>query len=167
MDPGDFLTVIIDTGLRVLHAFGGPASSDDTRRFVLCVAMQETELSARYQNAPDPEPGEARSWWQFERAGVNGVMTHASSQDLARTACDRLAVVFETEAVWRSLEGNSLLACMFARLLLLTDPYPIPTNVDDAWTCYADRLWRPGAPHPETWWDNWAIADQTVRDRPL
>ncbi|EHL97190.1 hypothetical protein HMPREF9946_04398 [Acetobacteraceae bacterium AT-5844] len=33
-----------------------------------------------------------------------------------------------------------------ARLLLLTDPYAVPETESGAWTCYMNRLWRPGAP---------------------
>lgn len=169
MTPDNFLGKVIDPGLKILHHIGGPEQNDDVRRFLLCVALQESgpTLMARYQSSPAPEPGPARGWWQFEQAGVNGVMSHSASRTLASTVCDWLVVVPDTRAVWRSLEGSSLLAAMFARLLLLTDPYSVPTEADDAWDCYANRLWRPGAPHPETWSDNWATADATVKAHPF
>ena len=40
----------------------------------------------------------------------------------------------------------------FARLLLWTDPAPLPAlgAAVRAWAYYR-RNWRPGKPHPETW----------------
>jgi hypothetical protein len=71
------------------------------------------------------------------------------------------------EAVWRALEGHDVLAAAFARLLLWTDPYPVPLGREEAWTCYAKRLWRPGKPHPDTWGSNWEAAQAAVGKSPI
>jgi hypothetical protein len=170
MAPDVFLRRILDPGLELLAQLGGPAPSEAARRFLLCVALQESgpKLDARYQSSPSSSPGPARGWWQFEQGGgVRGVMTHPASADRARQVCDALAVQFQEPAVWRALEGNDLLSACFSRLLLWTDPFPLPTTENDGWEAYAERLWRPGAPHRDVWHDNWQTAGDTVNGTPL
>src|ERR1700729_1154720 len=109
MDPGTFLTDIIDDGLAFVAGLGGPQPSDDARRLMLCIALQESGpgLSARYQNSPATTPGPARGWWQFEQGGgVAGVLQHAASRTMAAEACSRVTVVPQPAAVWRAIEGN-------------------------------------------------------------
>jgi hypothetical protein len=170
MKPEAFLTNVLDPGLRFLAELGGPKPSDDARRFLLCVALQESgsNLEARYQNSPSTSPGPARGWYQFEQGGgVHGVLQHAASKDRARQVCEALVVQAQDAAVWRALEGNDTLATCFARLLLWTDPPPLPTTEDEAWICYAERLWRPGAPHRDIWHDNWETASAVIAASPL
>ena len=165
MQPSEFLRDILDPGIAFLADLGSPPPSDDARRFLLAVAMQESgpKLDARYQGSPSATPGPARGWWQFEQGGgVRGVLTHAASRDRAGQVCDALRVQRNDAAVWRAIEGNDLLAACFARLLLWTDVPPLPTTEAAAWDCYALRLWRPGKPHPETWGGNWRTASETV-----
>ena len=66
--------------------------------------------------------------------------------------CEARGVPFEADAIWRALENDDVLAAGLARLLLFTDPKPLPAvqQVDTAWNCYV-RTWRPGKPHPEKW----------------
>jgi hypothetical protein len=164
MYPEAFLGGIIDSGLAFLAGFGGPSVSDDARRLMLCIALQESgaSLEARYQNSPSTSPGPARGWWQFEQGGgVAGVLQHNASKTLAAEACKRVTVVPQAAAVWRAIEGNDTLSCVFARLLLWTDPRALPTTQADAWDYYI-RNWRPGKPHPETWPPNWKTAVDTV-----
>ena len=169
MPPEIFLANILDPGLAALTEQGGPPVSDAARRFLLAVALQESgpKLEARYQNSPAASPGPARGWWQFEQGGgVRGVLTHSASQRLARLMCDACTVVAADAAVWRALEGHDLLASAFGRLLLWTDPQPLPTTQQGAWDCYM-RLWRPGKPKPDVWPGNWRTADQTVMRVPI
>lgn len=49
----------------------------------------------------------------------------------------------------------------FARLVLLTDPAPIPVSEGCAWDCYS-RLWRPGKPHRAVWGTHWAAAGEAI-----
>jgi hypothetical protein len=48
--------------------------------------------------------------------------------------------------------------------LLLTDPYQLPPRGDfeGSWALYAQRTWRPGKPHRETWDAFFATGWQTV-----
>ena len=62
-------------------------------------------------------------------------------------------------AVWRVLEGHDLLAAPFARLLLWTDPHPLPSSEATAWGQY-QAIWRPGKPHPRRWGACWRVAGE-------
>jgi hypothetical protein len=164
MSPERFLTRIIDEGLVYVGGIGGPQPSDAARRLMLCIALQESgpNLEARYQNSPAASPGPARGWWQFEQGGgVAGVLQHSASRTMAYEVCDHTVVVPQPAAVWRSIEGNDLLACCFARLLIWTDPKAIPTTEEAAWNYYLN-LWRPGKPHRSAWTPNWKTASDTV-----
>lgn len=164
MLPDIFLEDIIDPGLHLLASISGPQPTNNVRRFLLCIAMQESgpKLDARYQSSPSSNPGPARGWWQFEQGGgVAGVLQHATSKALAQDVCARLTIVPASEAVWRALEGNDMLSAAFARLLVLTDPKSVPSDESTGWDYYL-RTWRPGKPHPETWPTNWKIASEAV-----
>lgn len=165
MTPEQFLDEIITPGLERLEALGGPAVTPDAKRIMLAIAQQESgaSLSARYQSSPSTSPGPARGFWQFEQAGgVAGVLSHSASKDHAAKLCQSCVVVANSGAVWRSLEGHDDLAVGFARLLLFTDPRPLPVTEQDGWDYYI-RNWRPGKPHPENWARNWENASAAVR----
>lgn len=122
---------------------------------LLTIGLQESRFEFRKQLGNGP----ARGFWQFEegnaksRAGVWGVMNHKASQPYMRALCIHFNLPFTTKAVWEALETNDVLACCMARLLLLTDAYKLPavTDTEGAWKLYAERVWRPGKPHRQTW----------------
>lgn len=91
-----------------------------------------------------------------------GVMRHAASKPLAQKWAALKNLPFDESAIWAALEHDDELACVWARLLLWTDPYSIPTEVNQAWVCYAERLWRPGKPHPDKWEGYWHTANDTL-----
>lgn len=107
--------------------------------------------------------GPARGYWQFEEGGgVKGVMTHEKTASLARSVCHARGVPFVRHTVWEALATDDVLAAAFARLLMYTDPFALPTTQAAAWTMYAKRLWRPGKPHPDKWPASWAFALSVV-----
>lgn len=122
---------------------------------LLTIGLQESRFQFRRQLGNGP----ARGFWQFEegnkvsRAGVYGVMNHAASKDHMKRICAHFGVEFTTKAVWEALETNDVLACCAARLLMYTDAAKLPAvnDPDGAWKMYAERVWRPGKPHPQTW----------------
>jgi hypothetical protein len=61
-------------------------------------------------------------------------------------------VPFERTTIYSELERDDVLAAGFARLLLFSDPRPLPdvSQQYEAWDLYL-RTWRPGKPHPHTW----------------
>jgi len=169
MTPTEFLAGFLDPCLKWLASNSGPPVTDAARTMLLCISMQESgpNLDARYQSYPATEPGPARGLWQFEQGGgVAGVLSHPATCDVVKHACGLLMVRPEPAACWRTIEGNDRLAVTFARMLLYSDPYPVPTTEQDAWDCYM-RLWRPGKPHPETWPSNWQAAQAAVQASPL
>lgn len=160
MNPTEFLRDILDPGLDWFeHVTGITRSRAAARPFLLAVAMQESGLTERAQVVAGGAAGPARGWFQFERGGgVVGVLSHGASADLARLCCAAAMVRPTPDVVWRTIEGHDRLAVAFARLLMLTDPAPVPTDMQGAWRCYADRLWRPGKPHPDRWPEAWRLA---------
>lgn len=115
---------------------------------MLAIGLQESRFKHRRQiNGP------ARGYWQFERGGgVRGVLLHNTTRDAAVALCKARGVAPNDQAVYAALERDDVLAAGFARLLLWTDPRPLPElgDADAAWDYYI-RNWRPGKPHRETW----------------
>lgn len=122
---------------------------------MLAIALQESALAHRRQLPARPGGpwGPARGLWQFERGGgVRGVLRHPASKVMAIRLCQLRRVSPDAQSVWLSLPADDLLAAGFARLLLWTDPAPLPALGDQggAWAYY-ERNWRPGKPHPDRW----------------
>lgn len=132
---------------------GDKYSSPDAELLLAAIAFQESNFKYRKQiNGP------ARGLWQFERnGGVRGVMKHPSTAVMALRVCIKLKIEPTYTAVYEALATNDILAAAFARLLLYTDPRPLPTNQNDAWEYYI-RNWRPGKPHPQRWAASWEAA---------
>lgn len=134
-----------------------PTAMDNpaARVLMLAIAMQESKLIYRFQvvqGRPDAK-GPARSFWQFEKGGVRGVMLHLTSRFWAAQLCEKRGVAFTVDAIHKAIETDDVLAAGFARLLIFTDAARLPAATDEAggWRLYAQRCWRPGKPHPETW----------------
>lgn len=136
-------------------------TSDEARVMLLAIGGQESRFQFRRQMGDGP----ARGFWQFERGtqasrgGVWGVYLHRASAELLRLLCRDRDVSFEPRAIWSAIEHDDVLAAGVARLLLLTDPKPLPALGDEsaAWACYL-RTWRPGKPHPKTWPEQYRLA---------
>jgi hypothetical protein len=127
-----------------------PAKMDtpQARVMLLAIGMQESRFEHRLQQG-----GPARGFWQFEKGGgVKGVMTHAQCDQYAQGVCSARGVPFERTAIYLALAKDDVLAAALARLLLWSDPRPLPARTDPqgGWDLYA-RVWRPGKPHRETW----------------
>lgn len=154
---------VLDHLAREHRVPGGPAAE----AMLLAIGMQESRFQHRDQIVPGKPPGQigpATGWWQFERGGgVRGVMTHPRTRPIALPLVQAAGLSWDEVAIWTAFtrpEGDEL-ACAFARLLLYSDPRPLPAAVaeaeDDAWECYL-RNWRPGRPHRGTWGGFWRQA---------
>ena len=139
--------------------------SDRVRVLLLAIGLQESRFQFRRQMGNGP----ARGFWQFEQgatasSGVRGVFNHALTGDTLRRVAVQRGIQPTAAAIWAALETDDVLACVTARLLIYTDGPPLPAlgDADGAWRLYADRCWRPGKPHPETWPANYAAALQAV-----
>jgi len=109
---------------------------------VLATMKQESALAHRKQVG-----GPAKGLAQFERGGgVHGVLNHHASAKLAAAVCDARGVEPLAGPVYDALETDDILAACFARLLLLTDPAPLPAvgDIEGAFETYV-HSWRPGA----------------------
>jgi hypothetical protein len=128
---------------------------------MLAIGGQESRFLFRKQLGDGP----ARSFWQFERGnkspvgGVWGIYLHRASMEPLRLLCRARDVAFEPRSIWAASENDDVLAAGMARLLLWTDPKPLPPAGDEAsaWRYYL-RTWRPGKPHPQTWSDQYGRA---------
>ncbi len=123
-------------------------SSREAEIMLLAIGLQESRFEHRRQIG-----GPARGFWQFEQGGgVRGVLRHRSSREHALAVCRARNVIATESAVYAALEHDDVLAAAFARLLLWTDPKPLPALGDEqgAWDLYL-RVWRPGKPHRHTW----------------
>ncbi len=154
----------IDSGLQLL-----PESMDsrEARLLMGAIALQESKGKHRWQilNVPGLK-GPARGLWQFERGGgVTGVMQHPRTRNFAKAVCDQHGIPFVPRYVHSALEVNDVLAAVFARLLLWSDPRRLPPigNISGAWDCY-ERNWRPGKAKPMAWPENYAAAVAALGD---
>ncbi len=124
-------------------------SSPEARLIMLAICGQEADFHHRWQVVDRSRPGAmgpARGLWQFERGGgVRGVLTHPASRPHAEALCAMRRVPAAIDAVYNTLHVDDVLAAGFARLLLWTDPAPLPAvgDVEAAWKLYL-RTWRPG-----------------------
>lgn len=147
----------IDPALALLPA---RMETPEARVLLLAIGLQESKFRSRWQILKGGRKGAARGLWQFEEGGgVRGVMLHVASGTLARQLCEARNIQYEQDTVWRALEHDDVLAAGLARLLLWTDPQPLP-GLDDylgGWRYYL-RCWRPGKPHLPAWPANYAAA---------
>ena len=165
--PGKILTTVIDPTLALLAQEGIPAS-DKARAMLVAIGLQESRLKERRQlvGKPPRPVGPAMGLWQFEQGGgVKGVLTHKASRAIAEKYALLRVGSIELKKVWEALECDDVLACIFARLLLWTDPKAIPDarpeNEEAAWQVYLGN-WRPGKPHRQTWSGYWQAAIKAV-----
>jgi len=158
MTPSTFLARILDPGLEWVATHGAVAQNRAAARpWLLAVAIQETALLERFQITTGSGPGPARSWWQVEAPTIGLLLKHPVSRPRLLAMCQAATVRAEPACIWRAIEGHDALAVGVARLLLLTDPHPVPIGEAEGWATYT-RVWRPGKPHPSKWPAAWAAA---------
>jgi len=150
MTPDIFFTRIVEPTLLYMASspgIGVPVSAN-ARVLVMTIAGQESRWKERRQIG-----GPARSYWQFEGgpySGTTDVFQKSPRQlGLVCAACD---VPYEQATVFEAMAWNDMLACAMARLLLWSDPAPLPAVGDKVagWDYYI-RRWKPGAPHRISW----------------
>ena len=127
------------------------------RRYLLAIALQESRFEHRRQLG-----GPAKSFAQFERSGVLGLIRHPATAPHLHSAV--VALQYEPEmaaddvGLHAAIEHNDVLACVLARLNLWWLPGPLAADQDGAWDQYI-QAWRPGRPRPATWGVCWRLAD--------
>lgn len=133
--------------------------SPEARVLLLAIGAQESAFRHRTQIG-----GPAHGYWQFEQGGgVTGVIRHRATTRWADAVCVVRGASHGRRSVYAAIVNDEVLACAFARLLLWTDPAPLPAlgDKDGAWRYYL-RTWRPGRPHPGNWEANYSGALECV-----
>lgn len=150
MDAKLFNKCLVLPALEYLSAlWGRNVNTAEARRLLVAIAWQESRIKERAQLGGGP----ARGFWQFEKGGgLAGVVSHDATQEIAVKLFQELAIPYPQRFL--AIELNDTLACCFARLLLYTDPRPLPVGEEAAWDYYLTN-WRPGKPHKRTWGDAW------------
>lgn len=125
---------------------------------LLCIGLQESNLVFTTQIR-----GPARGYWGFEIESCANVLAHNLSEPLAIQLCVHEKVDPNPNAVYTALATHPNLAVGFARLLLETDPSPLPKlgNRDEAWDYYCN-LWKPGKPRAQAWIVNYKVSTATL-----
>lgn len=141
----------------------GIKSSPLAARFLLAIALQESNLSARRQVvASGAEAGPATSFWQFEQGGAaTGVLTHHAVASKMKAICEAYNVLPTPAGLWEAIRYQDIVAACAARLLIYTLPGALPQTQDEAWAQYLSA-WRPGKPKPDKWATYWRMAGETV-----
>ena len=153
MTPVDVLNLAIRPANKMLSL-----ESPLAEVMLLAIGHQESRFMHRRQVG-----GPARGFWQFEVAGVRGVMAHTATRARSRLLLRKLGYDREptNATIQVSLEHSDVLAAGFARLLLYTLPQQLPTTPEAGWLQYIDA-WRPGKPHRRTWARAWQIGVETL-----
>ena len=151
--------ILRDIILPALAILPPPMTSIRAQVMLLAIGAQESGLEHRRQLGGGP----ARGLWQFERAGIQGVLHHHATMEHAAAVCWRCGNAGTTAAVYHQLESDDVLACAFARLLLWTLPgvLPVRGQAEEGWRQYI-AAWRPGKPHRHTWDEFYEEAWATV-----
>jgi hypothetical protein len=156
------LSNIVETAVRpALALLPKHLTSDRAVVMLLAIGLQESRFEYRRQLGNGP----ARGLYQFELGGgVTGVYKHRATHELLRLLCHDRDCNFDPRAIWSALEDDDVLASGLARLLLWTDPKPLPAlgESDAAWDYY-ERNWRPGKPKRRTWRGFYEAAMQEVQ----
>lgn len=149
-----------------------PASmwSVEAYALMLAIALQESGLRARRQQVWSRSerrmvPGPARSLYQFELVGLEGVLRHPATQRHAARLVDALGYADITPAeLLDRMVDDDVLASGMARLNLFWYPAPLPARDDGPTPAYVyyDSIWRPGVKRPNDWPPNWVKAWDTV-----
>lgn len=138
------LTGVIEPALSLLPA---AMTSPEAKVMLLAIGRQESGFATRQQ-----VHGPARGLFQFERTGVLGVMHGTATSSMAYELCIKIGVLWGSSSILDALATDDELACGFARLLLWSDPRPLPA-IGDCLGAYEnyERCWRPGKPSYTRW----------------
>lgn len=158
MTPSDALSSAINPALDLLP---WSMTSDRARVMLLSIGLQESHLTFRRQQPTGP----ARGLWQCEpgtqasRGGIWGLYLFPTTKDALSSLCASRGVSCDPASIYAAIETDDVLAAGCARLLLFTDPKPLPpvSDCEGSWSLYL-RVWRPGKPRPTEWAANHANA---------
>jgi hypothetical protein len=145
-----YIKTQVDIAINMLKGYKASMANENAIRLMYAIGFQESRFLYRRQRG-----GPARGFWQFEKGGIEAVLGHKTTGDIARDImCNMCMFDADADYIIQAIEYNDVLAAVFARLLLFTSPKLIPTfcmaNKDELWQYYLET-WRPGKPRYETW----------------
>jgi len=160
MEPKRFFRTIVQPTLAMMEAHPAiriPVTPKGNVLVMTC-AGQESLWKSRRQiriGQYHPQSVGARSYWQMESTWGGPVAINDVIQDTPRqlfAICEDLEIPTDELSLYEACAWNDTLACALARLLLWSDPAPLPEVGDKqgSWDYYR-RNWKPGVPHPSTW----------------
>lgn len=154
MTPQTYLRCAIAPALSLLP----PAlDTPPARQMLLAIGLQESGLRHRQQVR-----GPARGYLQFELGGLQGVLKHDASRQLAASVVNALDYAdMSPVELHQLLADNDTLCAAMGRLLLWTHRRALPVTEESGWEYYL-ALWRPGKPHAARWPACWAEAEETM-----
>lgn len=160
MNIAEASETIIPAGLGLMPA---KYDSPEARCMLLAIGQQESGFKHRRQIK-----GPARGWWQFEIAGVAGVLNHPSTRNEASRICTFFGYPEDAKILQGAIEHNDLLAVIFARLNLWWLPRRLPAlgEIEAAWKDYLDS-WRPGKPNRDRWETSYGLAYGTIINKTI
>jgi len=143
--------------------------SKEARLLLLAIGLQESRFEYRRQLGGGP----ARGFFQFEegtresRGGVWGAYLHPASNEYLRLLSHERDCEFTPRSIYHRIEHDDVLAAGVARLLLWTDPKPLPAigERQKAWDYYK-RTWNPGKPKPRSWNSYYQCATREIQPEP-
>lgn len=149
----DALKKVVEPGLLLLP---DKMNTVEAKAMLLAIGLQESRFEHRKQIwGPD------HGFYQFEKnGGVKGVVKHPAPNPFLATLDDTLGI----SEIYNQIINDDEMSTVFARLLLYTDPAPLPKltcDPSESWKYYL-RNWRPGKPHRETWDTFWGQAVRAV-----
>lgn len=118
----------------------GKMDSPEARAMIVAIALHESKLEKRRQMGKGP----ARSYLQFEKVGIRGVLKHHATATYAKDICKALDVVANVPAIHRAMEFQDVLTVCLGRLLLYTLPLALPKEgeTDESHAQYL-AAWNP------------------------
>jgi hypothetical protein len=165
MSPTAFLSRVLDPSLDLASSLIGIAMNEEARVLLMAIAGQESSWMTRTQEGA---PTLGRSYWQFETNGCSALATNPVSAPKLVMLVEGLDIPKVLPTIHEAVAWNDTLAAGMARLLLFTDPAPLPIIGDheNSWEMYL-RNWRPGKPRPENWPHIYDIAMEECARAPL
>ncbi len=121
-------------------------NTPQARAMLAAIGLQKSGFEHRKQIG-----GPARGFWQFEKSGVAGVLSHPATAKMIADVCKRILIPPYTDLCYGAIAYHDALACCFARLLLYTYPAPLPAegDIQEAWNQY-QAIWSPDEQRPGT-----------------
>lgn len=152
-----------DILLQGLEYMPAKYTSIPARAMLLAIAKQESDFQYRIQMGKDDlqwwhSSGPARGYWQFEKNGIKGVLSHHATGNDLFPLLAMLDYPRDAYVIYDAIAYDTVLACIMARMLLWTYPAQLPHQNDPeyGWKQYME-LWRPGKPHKDKWDESWAF----------